>query len=102
MATTVTDNPERGRFEISVDGELAGYSAYEASGQSVIVAHTEIDEEYEGRGLAGTLVREMLESLRDSGRTVIPLCEFTAGFIRRNPEFLDLVPSSVQAQFRPR
>jgi predicted GNAT family acetyltransferase len=102
LAPTVRDNPERGRFEIWVDGELAGYSEYQSAAQSVIVAHTEIEKGHEGQGLASVLVREMLESIRESGRKVIPLCEFTAGFIRRNQEFIDLVPPNLAAQFRPR
>jgi predicted GNAT family acetyltransferase len=99
---TVTDNPNEGRFELWVDGRLAGVSEYRPAGESLIVSHTEINREFEGRGLAGLLVREMLEELRRRGTTVIPLCDFTTEFIRRNPELVDVVLPRLQAQFRPR
>jgi predicted GNAT family acetyltransferase len=64
------------------------------------VSHTEIEEGHEGEGLGGLLVREALESIRASGKTVIPTCSFTAEYIRRHPEFVDLVEPSMRSQFR--
>ena len=52
----VEDNPDRSRFELRVDGELVGWAEYRPAGDSVIVAHTEIDERREGEGLGGVLV----------------------------------------------
>jgi predicted GNAT family acetyltransferase len=68
-------------------------------GDSVIVAHTEIDEAREGQGLGGTLVHEVLDQIRASGKTVIPTCPFTAAYIRRHPEYVDLVAPSLRPQF---
>jgi uncharacterized protein len=102
MPPAVKDNPDEGRFELWIDGELAGFSEYRPAGDSVIVSHTEIDKKHEGEGLASVLVREMLEAIRGRGQSVIPLCQFTAAFIGRNPEFVELVPASLRAQFRPR
>jgi predicted GNAT family acetyltransferase len=48
------------------------------------------------------LVGEMLSEIRESGRSVIPLCDFTTEFIRHNPEYIDAVLPRLQAQFRPR
>jgi predicted GNAT family acetyltransferase len=89
--TTVTENPAESRFELRLDGELVGYSEYRPGGDSVVISHTEIEEGHEGEGLGSTLVREMLDELRRQGKTVIPTCQFTAAFIRRHQEYLDLV-----------
>lgn len=95
----VEDKPDLSRFELRVDGELVGWSDYRPAGDSVIVAHTEIDERREGEGLGSVLVREVLERIRASGKTVIPTCAFTAAYIRRHPEYVDVVDPSLRAQF---
>ena len=58
MSRIVEDNPGQSRFELRVDGELVGWSDYRPAGDSVIVAHTEIDQRREGQGLGSALVRE--------------------------------------------
>jgi uncharacterized protein len=76
-----------------------GWAEYRPAGDSVIVAHTEIDERREGEGLGGALVRGMLDQIRASGKTVIPTCTFTAGYIQRHPEYVDLVDASLRSRF---
>jgi predicted GNAT family acetyltransferase len=100
MSRTVEDNPGASRFELRVDGELVGWSEYRPAGDSVIVAHTEIDERHEGEGLGSLLVQETLDRIRASGKNVIPTCPFTAAYIGRHPEYVDLVDPSLRSQFR--
>ena len=99
MSRIVEDNPGEGRFELRVDGELVGWSEYRPAGESVIVAHTEIDERREGEGLGSVLVRGTLDHIRASGRTIIPTCPFTAAYIRRHSEHVELVDPSLRGQF---
>jgi predicted GNAT family acetyltransferase len=96
---TVVDNPAEGRFELQLDDELVGFAEYRPAGDSVIIAHTEIADGHEGEGLGGVLVREALERIRASGKTVIPMCPFTASYISRHPEFLDVVAPPLRDQF---
>lgn len=96
---TVTDDPAESRFELHLEGELLGFAEYLPAGDSVIIAHTEIADGHEGEGLGGVLVREALERIRASGKTVIPTCPFTAAYIGRHPEFVDLVAPQLRAQF---
>ena len=98
-APTVADNPAESRFELHLDGELVGFADYRPAGDSVIIAHTEIADGHEGEGLGGVLVREALERIRASGKTVIPTCSFTAGYIDRHREFVDLVAPALRKQF---
>ena len=91
IATVVTDNPEQSRFELRLDDELVGFSEYRPAGERLIISHTEIEEGHEGEGLGSELVGQMLDAIRESGKGVIPLCPFTAGFISRHPEYADLV-----------
>ena len=99
MSRIVEDNPGKSRFELRVDGELVGWAEYRPAGDSVIVAHTEIDEQREGEGLGSVLVRGVLDRIRASGKTVIPTCPFTAAYIQRHPEYADVVDASLRGRF---
>lgn len=85
------------RFEIHVDGDLAGFTDYWEDGDVRIFPHTEIDQAFLGRGLATTLIREALDSTRAAGKSVQPVCRFVRGFIAKNPAYADLVPADRRA-----
>ncbi len=87
------------RFELRVDDELVGWAEYLPAGESVIIAHTEIDERREGEGLGSVLVRGTLDRIRAGGKTVIPTCPFTAAYIQRHPEYVDLVDPGLRGRF---
>ena len=99
MSPTVEHNPQQSRYELRIDGDVVGYAEYLPAGDSVIVAHTEIADGHEGEGLGSALVRGTLDEIRASGKTVIPTCQFTAAYIKRHPEYVDLVDASLRDQF---
>jgi uncharacterized protein len=92
----VVDNPEASRFELRIDGELAGRVDYLPAGDSVIIAHTEVDDGHEGEGLGGLLVRAALDGIRDKGKTAIPTCPFAAAYIDRHPELDEYVKPALR------
>jgi predicted GNAT family acetyltransferase len=93
--TTVADAPDNHRFEITADDERAGFTEYldtALSGTKVrIFYHTEIDEKFGGRGLAGTLVESALISTRSTGRRIVPVCPYVRKFVGKHHEFDDIV-----------
>ncbi|WP_067168721.1 GNAT family N-acetyltransferase [Microtetraspora niveoalba] len=89
----VADNPEAGRFEITVEGKLAGFAEYRRRGSRISFTHTEVDPAYGGRGLGSALVRGALDASRDAGLSVLPYCPFVRDYIARHPGYLDLVPA---------
>ena len=99
MSTTVRDNPEEERFEISVDGKLAGFSVYRLARDRIAFMHTEVDDEFAGQGLAKVLVAHALDEVRGRGLGVLPFCPFVRGFISKNPDYLDLVPEGDRERF---
>jgi predicted GNAT family acetyltransferase len=58
----------------------------------IILTSTDVPESMRGAGVAGQLVRYALEYSRGHSYEVVPLCPFVAGWIRRHPEFRDVVP----------
>ncbi len=87
----VADHPERGRYEISVDGRLAGVAQYTLEADVITLSHTEVDRAFGGRGLGSRLIAEALQDARRLGHRVNPVCPFTARFIRSHPEYQGLV-----------
>ena len=62
---TVLEVAEWSRFEIHVDGRMAGFAQYRTKDPGLLVfTHTEIDDAFEGRGLGSTLVRAALDTAR--------------------------------------
>jgi predicted GNAT family acetyltransferase len=92
VAITVADAPHEHRYEIRVDGELAGFTKYFRREGVVTFTHTEIEPEYEGQGLGSQLVSQALDDVRANGGTVVAQCPFVKAFIHRHPdEYGDLV-----------
>lgn len=95
----VTDARERERFEVTVDGELAGFLDYRTRRGLLALVHTEVDDRFEGRGLGGRLARLALEQARKRDLAVFPFCPFVSAWIKRHPEYADLVPAAYRTNF---
>ena len=100
MTTAVTDDREHKRYLISEDGEQVGLMTYRLRSGLIELLHTEVDPDHGGRGLAGTLVRTVLDDARARGLEVVPLCPYVAEFIGEHRDaYLDLVPEGQRDQF---
>jgi predicted GNAT family acetyltransferase len=95
----VADAPERKRFEVTVDGELAGFLIYRERKGLLALIHTEVEGRFEGRGLAGRLARFALDRAREQGVAVLPFCPFVNDWMKRHREYVDLVPAAYRANF---
>jgi uncharacterized protein len=89
--TEVRDNKERFRYEIVVDGVVAGFIQYNMRGGRLILVHTEVHDEFSGRGLATELVRGALDDARRRNLRIVPICPFVESYLERHPEYDDLV-----------
>ncbi len=87
---TVTDNRAGGRYELVVEGVTA-FAEYELEGGRMVLPHTVVPPAIGGRGVAGRLVKAVLEDARSRGLKVVPACSYVAAYIRRHPEFADLL-----------
>jgi predicted GNAT family acetyltransferase len=83
--TTVSRNDEDRRYEIHVDGVLAGFTVFRIdSRERLIFPHTEVDPAFQGRGIAGQLVAGAMADVAARGETVIPHCTVVANYLRKN------------------
>lgn len=99
MSTIIRDNTDDSRFEIEVDGQLAGYVDYRAHNGEYALPHTRVLPEFGGRGVGGQLIVGALEEISRRGGTVLPFCPFVPKVLLDNPQFIELVPADRREEF---
>jgi predicted GNAT family acetyltransferase len=92
----VRDNPEELRYELEVDGEVAGEIRYRLYPDRIVLVHTEVARALEGQGLASRLVADALDDIRVRRLRVVPVCPFVREYIRGHPEYDDLVTGDLE------
>jgi uncharacterized protein len=103
----VRDVPAASRFEARLPPNGAGggpgagaaggavaFAAYALHGREIVFTHTEVPAALEGHGVGSRLARAALDDARRRGLAVVPRCPFIAAYIRRHPEYRDLVPEA--------
>jgi predicted GNAT family acetyltransferase len=66
-----TVNKDSDRFNISVEGQRVGLAEFADREGRRIFTHTEVADEFEGRGLATILIGESLKQTRDAGLRIV-------------------------------
>lgn len=80
---TVVRNDEAGRYEISVDGAVAGFTEFAPDAEGRLVfPHTSIDPAFGGRGLGSRLIAEAMADVAARGETVVPVCSFVVKYLQ--------------------
>jgi predicted GNAT family acetyltransferase len=91
MTNTIDFNANEHRYEIHVDGTLAGFSHVRENDEAVTFTHTEIFDQFEGQGLASELVTWALDDVRARGKKVVALCPYVKRYIQKHPDYADLL-----------
>ena len=86
---TPTHEPERNRWVVRLEGELA-HLDYSVAGGVMTIHHTIVPEPLGGRGIAGSLVRAALDHARAGGLKVRPDCPYAASWMDKHPDYGDL------------
>lgn len=89
-AAEIRDNAAGHRFELEVEGGVA-FVTYQAIAGGLMLRHTETPVELRGRGIGGRLARGVLETIRARRQKIRVACDFLQDFMRKNPEFDDLL-----------
>lgn len=86
----VINNEAAGRFEVRLGDDVA-FTEYRLLASGILFPHTEVPPAFEGKGVGAALVKAGMAFARERGQLVLPVCPFVAGYIRRHPEYHDLV-----------
>lgn len=86
----VRHDPAAREFTVEADG-YTGVLNYDLRGGTMSITHTLVPEAIGGRGVAAELTRVALDTARAEGWKVVPLCSYAALYLRRHPEYGDLL-----------
>jgi len=81
---SVNRNDDSHRYEMTIDGEDAGYVAFEESDTHIAFTHTEVREAFQGKGVGSHLAGEAIADAVARDLTIIPLCPYMARYLERH------------------
>lgn len=97
LQTRLVNDTAARRYRLLLDDVEVGYSEYDPiAPASILIKHTEVLTEHEGKGLGSQLVRGMLDDIRQQGKTVISICPYALNFIRGHREYWDVVRADMR------
>jgi len=86
----VSHSKSEQRFTLEMNGSSALISYHLAPGV-ISLDHTYVSPAIQRHGVAARLTREALDFARAEGLRVIPACSYVADYLRKHPEYQDLV-----------
>ncbi|TDW79469.1 putative GNAT family acetyltransferase [Kribbella sp. VKM Ac-2566] len=78
-AEELIDNTEQGRFEL-----YRGPTGY-------ALRHTEVEPTHQHQGVAGAMLRRVLDEVRTREATITAICPFVADYLSRTTTYADLL-----------
>ncbi|WDF67705.1 GNAT family N-acetyltransferase [Sphingobacterium oryzagri] len=86
------EDGRKGKFELFVDGALAGEMTYTWAGDDkFIIDHTEVKAGFEGQGLGKKLVLAAVDFARAKHAKVMPLCPYAKRVFDKSPDLKDIL-----------
>ncbi len=89
---TVTEEPDRQRYDASADGSaIAGSIDHLDTSELVVLEHTEVDPSFEGRGVGSALARAAVDDIRVRQLKALVVCPSINRWVGAHPEYRDLL-----------
>lgn len=89
---SLIDNTDQGRFELYRNGELCGWLYYtHLKPNRYALQHTEVDRRHQHQGVAGAMVRRVLDEIRTREGTITAICPFVVDYLNRTTTNTDLI-----------
>ena len=96
MDPDIRDNAEARRYELTVDGQTAVVIYNKVAG-GLLITETIVPIPLEGRGIASRMAKHVLADLKERDLLILPTCPFFAGYLKKHPEYADLVHPGYRA-----
>lgn len=92
MEIQQVNDERRGHFKALEEDIRAGVMTYSWGGPSkMIIEHTEVNPDFEGKGLGKKLVMAAVEYARAQHVKILPLCSFAKAYFEKTPEVQDVL-----------
>lgn len=85
------------RFEMYVD-RYAAIIEYRQVRDTIILVHTEVPPQLEGRGAATAIIEKTLHYIEQNHFKLRPLCPLVVAYIKRHPEWNRIIEQPVEGQ----
>ena len=95
MTNQLIDNEELKRYDMPVEGGTP-FIEYIKAQNYVCLNHTEVPKALEGQGLGSAIIKLALETIKQEGKKILPMCPFVRTYIQRHPEWDELVMPGVK------
>ena len=89
-APSIRDDSEHNRLVMRVPGGEA-FAAYRRANGYLVISHTEVPPTLRGQGIGSELAAGIFEFARGKGEHIVPACSFLADWVRRHPEYRDVL-----------
>ena len=86
-----SDNKEKKRYELQIGGHTAFIDYIISKDDKIFLTHTEVPKELEGKGIGSGMVLQALVDIKKRELTLVPLCPFVAGYLKKYPTWKELV-----------
>ncbi len=90
-AAQVIRNDDEHRYQLVLDDQVVGFADFRLRPGYLVFVHTETDPHFEGRGFGSALASGALDDVRARGEKIKVECPFIAAYIKRHPEYADLL-----------
>ncbi|TRX70147.1 N-acetyltransferase [Flammeovirga kamogawensis] len=98
MKHQLINNEEKKRYEYMIDGHYAFIDYIIARG-NIYLTHTEVPRIFAGQGIGKELVLDVLTNIKEKTEyDLVPLCPFVAAYIKKNPEWKEIVSDTVNIE----
>ena len=92
MIVNRQENASRGRYVIDLGSGAEAEMTYSKSGDGpMIIDHTGVPPQFEGRGIAAKLVNAAIADARAQNFKIRPVCSYVVAQFRRHPDWADLL-----------
>lgn len=90
MSSVIQDSSAK-KFFLQEDGKEAHLMYREIGNAAWDLYHTFVPPEFRGRGIAGLLAEAAIQEAQKNGRKIVPSCSFVQTYLKRHPEYNDMV-----------
>ena len=82
--------PEQHRFEVNL-GDGFAFIEYTLHKKDMVIMHTYVPDTHRGQGIAGNMIKQVLDYIRDKKIPLIVYCPAVNKYIDGHPEYADLL-----------
>lgn len=89
MSNTLIHNTDECKYEYHIEGHVA-YITYDDQKGNMHLTHTVVPEALAGKGLARTLLEDVLEIIKKENKKAVSKCSYIVKYEEKHPELSDL------------